>query len=162
MDLYKNLGEDIKYIIDGKIQKGYFKKDILPLIVINRNRKIRKVLLEKYGVEIMYDLYYWFNIPEALELQTYHSIKYKNFINKVFPEMGKNFGTISDVYKYYKKKHSNDTVINFIDYLLERMCINDIEDLYTYIEFMNYHSIITNKCPLNFSKKKTENYYYTG
>ena len=28
----------------------------------------------------MYDLYYWFNIPEALELQTYHSIKYKNFI----------------------------------------------------------------------------------
>lgn len=158
MDLYKNLGEDIKYIIDVKIQKANLKQDILPLVVINRNRKIRKVLLEKYGVEIMYDLYYWFNIPEALELGTIHSIRYKNFINKVFPEIGKNFGTISDVYKYYKKKYSNHKVINFIDYLLERMCINDIEDLYTYIEFMNSHNIIINKCPLNFSKKEKADY----
>ena len=64
MDIYKNLPQDIRIIIDAHIRKHHFTENVLPMLIHRRKFFIKSYLNSINTDSLSADIYYWFNIPE--------------------------------------------------------------------------------------------------
>ena len=154
MNIYNKLPCELQYIITNHIRKDIFIRNIKKLkeyrikLIINNIYSITDYLNEEYLGD---KIFFWFN-------ENYPNIskKYISFLDKILPGISKNLSLSSDyivhipqpllirrgnVYFYYKKKHIG-YYKDFIQMILDNLCITDLEELFNFIENNNYNTSI--------------------
>lgn len=154
MDIYKKLPLDIRlYIIDI-----FRKNDSNKLLKEIKNRRHQYVCKQIYQYRpdlTNYDkyldnntlLYYWLNIYN-INMDGYPGDFFARFLNRIFPELVPKDNNLNTVFFYYKRKYIGNYQ-NFIDFILEKLETEEIEDLYNWINkktkygtgLVNYSSI---------------------
>lgn len=132
MNIYNRLSPDIKQYIMSNIRKDYIKNHLLPDLKNRKHQYLKnEIFIIKPSIRIYTrkdsSIYCWFNFSNGRKT----SNKYINFFKNLLPGI-MYLDNLIEIYWYYKKIYIGNYE-NFIDLILDNLTIEDLEDLFFFL-----------------------------